>query len=528
MAYDVFISYAHDDKTIADAVCGTLEANRIRCWIAPRDILPGMDWGEAVLKAINDCHLIVLVFSSKSNVSEHVKNEVERAVSGEKPIIPFRVEEVKPSGSLALHLSRRHWLDALTVPIEKHLKKLLETVKLILSSREEGKERFVGAGVEDVLKPRDEVVEAPKSLLRRKGIIFGIVFVVPCIIIGVFLLNRLGKNKIDVLSPPDQAGEQITGIKPPPEKPIEPPPEPEVDVSTELDLGIKAFNQGKYDQCIAYMKKVLEKDPQNINARDYRGRAEKRREEKLIIANQPGQQITEIKRPIVEPKPPPEPEVDISTELDLGIKAFDQGKYGQCIDHMKKVLEKDPQDINARDYRDRAEKKLMEQEIKDSLRIAQEAFQRGDYQECIDKAKKILELDPENVQARTYLNQAYLNIAPEQIRAVVTQYTRSLNNDKLLTFYKNTCSSEIYPEVEKDAKLFLEPYDSFQSMASKITIRFEGISQAEVSFVHIITGVSKKDGKRKELFRGILKWDMEKQDENWKILDISFHPGEKK
>ena len=46
MAHDIFVSYAHQDRTVANAVCATLEAHGIRCWIAPRDILPGSDWGS--------------------------------------------------------------------------------------------------------------------------------------------------------------------------------------------------------------------------------------------------------------------------------------------------------------------------------------------------------------------------------------------------------------------------------------------------------------------------------------------------
>jgi hypothetical protein len=41
MPHDVFVSYSSDDKPTADAVCATLENKGIRCWIAPRDILPG-------------------------------------------------------------------------------------------------------------------------------------------------------------------------------------------------------------------------------------------------------------------------------------------------------------------------------------------------------------------------------------------------------------------------------------------------------------------------------------------------------
>ena len=48
MPHDVFVSYSADDKPTADAVCATLENKGIRCWIAPRDILPGVDWGGAI------------------------------------------------------------------------------------------------------------------------------------------------------------------------------------------------------------------------------------------------------------------------------------------------------------------------------------------------------------------------------------------------------------------------------------------------------------------------------------------------
>ena len=52
MAHDVFVSYSSKDKPTADAVCATLEGRGIRCWVARRDILPGTDWGESIIDAI--------------------------------------------------------------------------------------------------------------------------------------------------------------------------------------------------------------------------------------------------------------------------------------------------------------------------------------------------------------------------------------------------------------------------------------------------------------------------------------------
>ena len=63
MAHDVFVSYSSQDKPTADAIVASLEANGIRCWIAPRDILPGTDWSESIVEAIEEAGTMVLVFS---------------------------------------------------------------------------------------------------------------------------------------------------------------------------------------------------------------------------------------------------------------------------------------------------------------------------------------------------------------------------------------------------------------------------------------------------------------------------------
>ncbi|PYI97443.1 MAG: hypothetical protein DME98_08235 [Verrucomicrobia bacterium] len=51
MAHDVFISYSSEDKLAADALCGALEAARIRCWIAPRDVVPARSYSGEITRA---------------------------------------------------------------------------------------------------------------------------------------------------------------------------------------------------------------------------------------------------------------------------------------------------------------------------------------------------------------------------------------------------------------------------------------------------------------------------------------------
>ncbi len=134
MPIDVFISYSSKDKLIADAACATLEAAGIRCWIAPRDIRAGDEYGESIIQAIGACRVMVLVFSSNSNDSQQIHREIERAVSKGVPLVPLRIEEITPTKSMEYFLGGIHWLDALTPPIERHLQRLAETVKALLQA----------------------------------------------------------------------------------------------------------------------------------------------------------------------------------------------------------------------------------------------------------------------------------------------------------------------------------------------------------------------------------------------------------
>jgi hypothetical protein len=135
MAHDVFISYSQKDKPTADAACAGLEAAGIRCWIAPRDVPPGMSWPAAIVGAIGQSRVMVLVFSSHAIASEEVQREVVHAFQHRAVVVPLRIEEISPSGDMAYYMSATHWLDALTPPLGAHLQRLCQTVSSIIGSR---------------------------------------------------------------------------------------------------------------------------------------------------------------------------------------------------------------------------------------------------------------------------------------------------------------------------------------------------------------------------------------------------------
>jgi hypothetical protein len=128
MGKDVFISYSSADKQVAADICTALESAGNSCWIAPRDILPGVTYADALIQAIDACRVMVIVYSSTANTSPHILREVERAVHNNIPIIPFRLDNSNPSNAMMYYISTPHWLDASAPPLEKHLALLVKTV----------------------------------------------------------------------------------------------------------------------------------------------------------------------------------------------------------------------------------------------------------------------------------------------------------------------------------------------------------------------------------------------------------------
>jgi hypothetical protein len=56
----VFISYASQDAAIANSLVETLERAGIPCWIAPRDVVAGEFYADAIVHAIDAARVLVL------------------------------------------------------------------------------------------------------------------------------------------------------------------------------------------------------------------------------------------------------------------------------------------------------------------------------------------------------------------------------------------------------------------------------------------------------------------------------------
>ena len=123
----VFISYASAAAGIAQKVCSALEAAGIRCWIAPRDVLPGTLYAEGIVHALDESRVLVLVLSKDAVASAHVGKELERATSKRHPIIALRTDTAPLTPAFEYFLNESQWIDA-SASADVAIAKLVEAV----------------------------------------------------------------------------------------------------------------------------------------------------------------------------------------------------------------------------------------------------------------------------------------------------------------------------------------------------------------------------------------------------------------
>ncbi|HZZ11745.1 MAG TPA: toll/interleukin-1 receptor domain-containing protein [Paraburkholderia sp.] len=134
MGYDAFISFSSKDSILADKLRQGLELRGLSCWISSRDVAPGADFGDSIVKALETSTVMVLVFSTNANNSDEVKKELVLAGEYKMPVLPVRIENVLPFGAFRYQLTIRQYLD-LFEDWDTNLAKLADQVKRMVESQ---------------------------------------------------------------------------------------------------------------------------------------------------------------------------------------------------------------------------------------------------------------------------------------------------------------------------------------------------------------------------------------------------------
>jgi len=139
----VFISYSSKDTGVANAVRMMLQQNDIDCWMAPESIAMGDDYSNAIPKAIEVCDLFLLILSANSQGSKWVPKELDSAISHNKPIIPFQIDNEALTTSFNFMLSNIQRIEAFH-NLDTSYSKLLAHIKIELShpTQQKGNEQL--------------------------------------------------------------------------------------------------------------------------------------------------------------------------------------------------------------------------------------------------------------------------------------------------------------------------------------------------------------------------------------------------
>jgi hypothetical protein len=107
----VFITYSSKDQKVARTICTALENRGLKCWISARDVKPGQNYQEQIVRAIRTTRIMVLVFTANANNSNEIKKELALASQNNHLVIPVRIEDVAPNEAFAYEFATRQWIN---------------------------------------------------------------------------------------------------------------------------------------------------------------------------------------------------------------------------------------------------------------------------------------------------------------------------------------------------------------------------------------------------------------------------------
>lgn len=134
---NVFISYSHQDKEIAERICSLLSEHGITYWIDREGVRHGDDFKEDIVNAIVCSDILLFISSENSNRSRNTIKEVSVAENSNKPILPVRIDDSPYNKSLEYDLCNRHWVQLNeTNNMEELGQQLSDNIRFYLNRKE--------------------------------------------------------------------------------------------------------------------------------------------------------------------------------------------------------------------------------------------------------------------------------------------------------------------------------------------------------------------------------------------------------
>ena len=125
-APQVFISYAHADKTYANKIAKSLKAAGLDVWKDDSNIRGGAAWAQEIARGITQSKLVINLLSPDSIKSDFVEKELIYAIdTAKKKVIPLRIKDCKAP----LMLANLQYVDFYRKNYEKTFEDLLDLIR---------------------------------------------------------------------------------------------------------------------------------------------------------------------------------------------------------------------------------------------------------------------------------------------------------------------------------------------------------------------------------------------------------------
>ena len=166
--HDVFISYSNENKQIADAIVADLEQHGIKCWYAPRDIVPGKSWTESARDAIKNCQIMIPICTADPASSQQVSGEITLAASEGKTIEPFPLSSDDINNAILNTPAGVHWIDAITQPLSMRIIDLREKIRPMIAAPDDA---HAPINLQSISPPDDNTTSSVNQTFNQRQII---------------------------------------------------------------------------------------------------------------------------------------------------------------------------------------------------------------------------------------------------------------------------------------------------------------------------------------------------------------------
>jgi hypothetical protein len=202
----IFITYSSRDEKVARTICTALENRGLGCWISSRNVMPGQNFQEQIVKAIRAAKIMVLVFTANANNSNEIKKELALASQNNLVVIPVRIQDVPPNEAFAYEFATRQWID-LFDDWENSMARLVELIAATIH------EHPSGTGTVGIRSIAPSTPASAKAPAKRPAWVVPVAVAAAIVVViggGTFAYQNIGWS---------HAPQVVSALQPPPTSP---------------------------------------------------------------------------------------------------------------------------------------------------------------------------------------------------------------------------------------------------------------------------------------------------------------------